>query len=104
MKLSCRDYPGGGDAGAPLVLLHGLFGSAAQWHHIAAPLSACSRIVELAQAGHWLHADQPAALVQLLAEWMEGPATGVPPACLVSSSLGPAQAASGPMFEPRAGA
>ncbi len=40
MKLSCRDYPGGGDAGAPLVLLHGLFGSAAQWHHIAAPLSA----------------------------------------------------------------
>ena len=291
MKLSCRDYPGGGDAGAPLVLLHGLFGSAAQWHHIAAPLSArtrvlavdlrnhglsphayamdyesmaddlrelldargiarariaghsmggkvamafallhprrtealavldmapatyhdhfsalvCaalrldlaaarsredagrqlerfvpsarlramllqnlawrdghlawrihwlgiggsmpqllgfapgvlrsssavealfvrggtsnyvlprhentirrlfprSRIVELAQAGHWLHADQPAALVQLLAEWMEGPATGVPPACLVSSRLGPAQAASGPMLEPRAGA
>lgn len=291
MKLSCRDYPGGGDAGAPLVLLHGLFGSAAQWHHIAAPLSACSRvlavdlrnhgasphadamgyqemaedlrelldalgiararvaghsmggkvamafallhpqrtealavldiapaayldhfsalvcaalrldlaaarsredagrqlerfvpsarlramllqnlawrdghlawrihwlgiggsmpqllgfapgllrsssavqalfvrgeasdyvlprhedtirrlfprsrIVELAQAGHWLHADRPAALVQLLAEWMEGPATGVPPACLVPSSLGPAQTASGPMFESRAGA
>lgn len=63
-----------------------------------------SRIVELAQAGHWLHADQPAALVQLLAEWMEGPATGVPPACLVSSIPGPAQAASGSMFEPRAGA
>ena len=63
-----------------------------------------SRIVELAQAGHWLHADQPAALVQLLAEWMEGPATGVPPPCLVPSNLGPAQAAFGPMFEPRAGA
>lgn len=43
MELSCRNYPGGGHAagaGAPLVLLHGLFGSAAQWHHIAAPLSA----------------------------------------------------------------
>lgn len=63
-----------------------------------------SRIVELADAGHWLHADRPAALVQLLAEWMEGPATGVPTACLVSSSPGPAQAASGSMLEPRVGA
>lgn len=59
MKLSCRDYPGGGDAGAPLVLLHGLFGSAAQWHHIAAPLSARARVLAVDLRNHGLspHAD-----------------------------------------------
>lgn len=62
MELSCRNYPGAGHAagtGAPLVLLHGLFGSAAQWHHIAAPLSARTRVLAVDLRNHGLspHAD-----------------------------------------------
>ncbi|KAB2898908.1 MAG: alpha/beta fold hydrolase [Burkholderiaceae bacterium] len=60
MELSCRNYPcsdGGGEP--PLVLLHGLFGSAAQWHHIAVPLSARSRVLAVDLRNHGLspHAD-----------------------------------------------
>jgi pimeloyl-ACP methyl ester carboxylesterase len=60
MKLSHRSY--GDDGGTPLVLLHGLFGSAAQWHHIAAPLSAHGRgtrvlAVDLRNHGASPHAD-----------------------------------------------
>ena len=62
MELSCRNYPGAGHAagtGAPLVLLHGLFGSAAQWHHIAVPLSARTRVLAVDLRNHGLspHAD-----------------------------------------------
>lgn len=59
MKLSCRDYPGADGGGPPLVLLHGLFGNAAQWHHIAAPLSARTRVLAADLRNHGLspHAD-----------------------------------------------
>lgn len=59
MQLLCRNYPGGDGGGPPLVLLHGLFGSAAQWHHIAAPLSARAPVlvVDLRNHGASPHAD-----------------------------------------------
>ncbi|MBO9680998.1 MAG: alpha/beta fold hydrolase [Acidovorax sp.] len=62
MQLSCRSYPGGDGGGpplVPLVVLHGLFGSAAQWHHIAAPLSARAPVlaVDLRNHGASPHAD-----------------------------------------------
>jgi pimeloyl-ACP methyl ester carboxylesterase len=47
-----------------------------------------SRTVELPEASHWMHADQPAALVQLLAEWMEMPAAAELLACFSSGAAG----------------
>ncbi|QNP60514.1 alpha/beta fold hydrolase [Paenacidovorax monticola] len=68
MKLSCRSYPGGDAGCAPLVLLHGLFGSAAQWHHIAAPLSARTRVLAVDLRNHGLSPHTDAMDYESMAE------------------------------------
>lgn len=49
--LASRHY-GQGDAGETVLLLHGLFGSAAHWHHMAVPLSARHRVLAVDLRNH----------------------------------------------------
>jgi esterase len=61
LELAVRRY----GRGEPLLLLHGLFGSASQWHHIAVRLAATHRVlaVDLRNHGassHAAHMDYPA--------------------------------------------
>lgn len=90
MKLSCRSYPGGDAGCAPLVLLHGLFGSAAQWHHIAAPLSARTRVLAVDLRNHGLspHADAMdyESMAEDLRELLD--AQGIAQARIVGHSMG----------------
>lgn len=84
--------------GPPALVLHGLFGSGTNWRTIARRLGqrlACScggersdylterhetrihalfpaaRIVTIAGAGHWLHAEQPAAVVAQIERFLD---------------------------------
>lgn len=47
-RLACRSY----GQGETVLLLHGLFGSAAQWHHIAVPLSRTRRVLTVDLRNH----------------------------------------------------
>ena len=90
MKLSCRSYPGGDAGCAPLVLLHGLFGSAAQWHHIAAPLSARRRVLAVDLRNHGLSPHTDAMDYESMAEDLREllDAQGIAQARIVGHSMG----------------
>lgn len=90
MKLSCRSYPGGDAGCAPLVLLHGLFGSAAQWHHIAAPLSARTRVLAVDLRNHGLSPHTDAMDYESMAEDLREllDAQGIAQARIVGHSMG----------------
>lgn len=48
VPLACRSY----GRGEPVLLLHGLFGSSAQWHHIAVPLAQRHRVLAVDLRNH----------------------------------------------------
>lgn len=60
MKLHYRDYPSAGGNGTPILLLHGLFGSSANWHGIARQLNRDYRVIvpDLRNHGRSPHAEE----------------------------------------------
>lgn len=57
MRLACADY---GGTGAPVVLLYGLCGHAGEWAETASGLSTSRRVVIPEQRGHGRSDRQPA--------------------------------------------
>lgn len=52
MNLAWRSYGTASSGRSPVVLLHGLFGSAVQWHHMALPLSAQRQVIAVDWPNH----------------------------------------------------
>ncbi|MDQ7747263.1 alpha/beta fold hydrolase [Hydrogenophaga pseudoflava] len=52
MNLAWRSYGNASSVQPPVVLLHGLFGSAVQWHHMALPLSAQRQVFTVDWPNH----------------------------------------------------
>jgi len=76
--------------GPPVVLMHGLFGSAGNLGALARYLSGCYRVYSLDLPNHgrsaWLDGASPATLGREISRWMAR--QGIPPAALVGHSLG----------------
>lgn len=90
MKLHYRTYGDQHAAQPPLVLLHGLFGSGANWHGIANALAETRRVLvpDLRNHGRSPHDDDvsyPAMANDLLA-WLDELA--IEQACLIGHSMG----------------
>jgi pimeloyl-ACP methyl ester carboxylesterase len=52
VNLAWRSYGTASPGRSPVVLLHGLFGSAVQWHHMALPLSAQRQVIAVDWPNH----------------------------------------------------
>lgn len=52
VNLAWRSYGTASSGRSPVLLLHGLFGSAAQWHHMARPLSAQRQVITVDWPNH----------------------------------------------------
>lgn len=86
MRLACRSY-GQGD---PVLLLHGLFGSAAQWHHIALPLAQGRRVLAVDLRNHGASPHAPSMDYLSMAQDLRAllDTQGLARAALVGHSMG----------------
>lgn len=86
VRLACRSY----GQGEPVLLLHGLFGSAAQWHHIAVPLSRHRRVLAVDLRNHGASPHTASMDYQQMSEDLRAllDALGLDDAAIVGHSMG----------------